>query len=60
MTERKEVPKKIEAHRRAIREHIEKAERYTRASRDLALKTTDRIKREIHELCQKAGIDPDQ
>lgn len=59
MTERKDLLKKIDAHRRAYREHLEKAGRYTGWNRELALKTADRIKQEIHELCERAGIDPD-
>ncbi|MEW5932558.1 MAG: hypothetical protein AB1816_03120 [Bacillota bacterium] len=59
MTERKDLLKKIEGHKKAYYEHLEKAQRYTGWDRDYALKTAERIKREILRLCEEAGIEPD-
>ena len=43
--------KKLDGHRRAIREHIEKYERYpAKQDKDFALKTIQRVQREIADL----------
>jgi hypothetical protein len=42
---------KIEGHRRAIREHIDKYHRYpSKQDKDFALKTIQRVQREIADL----------
>jgi hypothetical protein len=43
--------KKLEGHRRAIREHIAKYERYpAKQDKDFALKTIERVQSEIRDL----------
>lgn len=58
MVRRKDLLRKIEAHKRAYYEHIEKAKRYHGDDSTFALKTAERIKEQIIDLCKKAGVEP--
>ena len=54
---RSEAMLRIEGQRRAIREHIEKFNRYEyRQDKDFALKTISRCQREIEDLKRKCNV----
>lgn len=59
MAKRKDLLRKIEAHKRAYYEHMEKHNRYRGDDSEFALKTAERIKEKIIDLCKKAGVEPD-
>lgn len=57
---RKEILVEIERQKKAYYEHLDKAERYKRqVDKDYALKTAQRIKREITRLADKIGEEVD-
>lgn len=57
---RKEILTEIKRQKKAYYEHIDKAERYkNQVDRDYALKTAQRIKKEIQRLADKIGEEVD-
>ena len=59
MAKRKNLLRKIEELKPSYYEHMEKYKRYRGNDSEFALKTAERIKKQIIELCKKAGVEPD-